>query len=103
MTSYILYILLLFASVRVCENLKIGLLLTSRAPSPGFPTIFTSGGAFQLALDEINRRHNISVTYIWNNTDCDVTRALLTGYEQGTQGNVDVIVGPACVKCKSFF
>jgi hypothetical protein len=100
MTSYTLFILLLFARVRVCENFKIGLLLTTRAPSPGFPTIFTSGGAFQLALEEINHRYKTSVDYIWNNTDCDVTRALLTGYEQGTQGNVDVIVGPACEKCK---
>ncbi|XP_060569743.1 atrial natriuretic peptide receptor 2-like [Ruditapes philippinarum] len=98
MTSYTLFILLLFARVRICENFKIGLLLTTRAPSPGFPTIFTSGGAFQLALEEINNRYKTSVDYIWNNTDCDVTRALLTGYEQGTQGNVDVIVGPACEK-----
>lgn len=98
MKTYLLWLFLLFASVPFCGSLKIGFLLTARALTPGFPSVITSGGAVQLAVDEINRRYNTSVKLIWNNTECDVTKALLTGYEQGTKDQVDVIIGPACEK-----
>lgn len=100
MTVYTLLVLLVFACVPWCENMKIGFLLTARPPSPGFPTVLTSGGAVQLAIDEINHRYNTSVQLLWNDTDCDATRALVTGYEQGTKDMVDVLIGPACSKCK---
>lgn len=102
MKTYTLLILLVFATIPICENFKIGLLLTARPPTQGFPSMQTSGGAVQLAMEEVKRRYNTSVELIWNDTNCDEGRALLSGYDQGTKRKVNVIIGPACRKCKLY-
>ena len=57
MTSYVLYVLLLFASMLCCTSLKIGLLMPEIEPYPGFPSIESSGGAVSMAMKEAKIRY----------------------------------------------
>lgn len=102
MTSYTLILLLLFALTPKAEDeFKIGLLLSRQSESPGFPTIYSSGGAAQIAVEEVQEKYKHKIKILWDNLlDCEEGPTLISGYDFGTKKNASVIIGPACSKGK---
>ncbi|KAL4223762.1 hypothetical protein ACF0H5_017228 [Mactra antiquata] len=104
MTTYTLLLLLLFASCNLAANsdLRIGLLLSMDSEIPGMPSIYSSGGAAQIAVEEVEQRYNHNITILWdvllNTNSCDVGPTLISGYDYGTKKNASVIIGPPCSK-----